>query len=86
MGNGRERVLWFVSGIGLGAGATFLFGTREGRRYRRQVARMVEDKYDQISEAGCEAIDRGKELLEEGRNFVQETGARIGRELHLAGR
>ena len=84
-GNG-ERILWFVVGVGIGTGATFLFGTREGRKVRRQVARMMEDGCDQITEAGREAIDKGKELLDEGRGFVKETGARIGRELHVARR
>jgi gas vesicle protein len=82
MRNAAERILWFAAGIGIGAGATFLFGTREGRKYRRQVARMVEDRYEQIAEAGREAIDKGKEMVEEGRQFVEETGKRVGARLH----
>jgi hypothetical protein len=86
MRNTAERILWFVTGVGIGAGATFLFGTREGRKYRRQMARMVEDRCEQIGEASREVIDKGKEFLETGREFVEETGRRVGARLHVAGR
>lgn len=81
-----ERILWFIAGVGIGTGATFLFGTRRGQRYRRQVARMVEDGCEQISEAGQEFVGRGKELLDSGREFVEETGRRVGARLHVAAR
>jgi hypothetical protein len=77
-------ILWFMAGIGIGTGATFLFGTRTGQRYRRQAARMVEDGCEQITGAGQEFLDKGKELFSNGREFVEETGARIGRELRFA--
>jgi len=86
MRNAGEKILWFVAGVGIGAGATFLFGTREGRKYRRQAARMVEDGCEQITEAGREALDKGKELLQNSREFVEETGRRVGARLHVAGR
>ena len=58
-GNG-ERVLWFVAGVGIGTGAMFLFGTRKGEKYRRQMARVVEDRREQIAEAGQEVLEKGK--------------------------
>ena len=86
MRNTGDRILWFMVGAGIGAGAAFLFGTREGRKYRQQVVRRLEDGCEQITEAGREAIDKGKELLDEGREFVEETGRRVGARLHVAGR
>jgi gas vesicle protein len=79
-----ERVLWFVIGASIGAGATFLFGTKEGRRYRRQMARMAEETCEQITETGQEILDKGRKVYESGREFVEETGKRVGARLHVA--
>ncbi|MBI3933651.1 MAG: YtxH domain-containing protein [Acidobacteria bacterium] len=81
-----EKVLWFVAGVGIGTGITFLFGTRTGKKYRRQMVRMVEDGCEQVTEAGKEVLDKGKELIETGREFVEEAGKRVGARLRVAGR
>jgi hypothetical protein len=84
MRSAGERIIFFVAGAGIGAGMVFLFGTRTGQRYRRQVARIVEDRCEQVTEAGREVLDKGKEALETGREFLEETGARIGKKLQFA--
>ncbi|MBI4478752.1 MAG: YtxH domain-containing protein [Acidobacteria bacterium] len=81
-----EKVLWLIAGLGIGAGVTFLFGTRAGRNYRRQIGRVVEEGCDQITEVGKDALEKGKELYESGREFVEETGKRVGARLHVAGK
>ena len=79
-----ERILWFVVGVGFGTGVALLFGTRTGRRYRRQMARIVEDGCDQVDEVRQDVLERGKEVYERGREFVEEAGSKVARSLHLA--
>ena len=84
MRNSGEKIFWLVAGAGIGAGATYLFGTREGRRYRRQVARMVEDGCEQLEVVRQDVLESGKEVFERGKEIVEETGAKVSRKLHLA--
>ena len=80
------KTLWFTTGLGIGAGATWLFGTRSGRRARRQITRVVEDGRERLTEAGHDVLEKGGELYERGKEFVGHTGSEVGRRLHLAGR
>lgn len=84
MRNTVEKALWFVVGAGVGAGVTFLYGTRTGRKYRRQMARMAEEGCERITETGQEILNKGKEFYESGKQFVEETGRRVGAKLHVA--
>jgi hypothetical protein len=81
-----KKSLWFTAGLGIGAGATWLFGTRGGRKARRQIARMVEDGRERLTEAGHDVLGKGEELYERGKEFAEHTGAEVGRRLHSAGR
>ena len=69
--------LWFVAGVGIGAGATWLFATRGGRKARRQVAHMVKDGREYIVKAGESACETGKEFYERGKEFAEDARERI---------
>ena len=67
-----EKFLWLLTGLGLGAGITFLFGTNEGRKMRRDVYRFAEDTGERIAEGGHKAVEMGKQVYERGREVVDE--------------
>ena len=67
-----ERFLWLVAGLGLGAGVTFLFTSKTGKKARRYVYRMAEDGRERLAEGGQEVLERGKELYERGKEIADE--------------
>jgi gas vesicle protein len=81
-----QQSLWFTAGLGIGAGATWLLATRDGRKARRKIGHMVREGRERLNEAGQDVFERGKEMLDRGKEFVEETGAEVGRRLHFAGR
>ena len=80
------KSLWLTAGIGVGAGATWLYGTRSGRKARRQIARVAEDGRERLTEAGHDVLEKGEELYERGKEFMEHTGTEVGRRLHFASR
>jgi len=67
-----ERYLWLVAGLGLGAGITYLFASKEGRKARRRFVRMMEDGTERLVERSEEVLERGKEFYERGREMADE--------------
>ena len=69
----QNDLLWLISGVGIGAGCTYLFATRDGRRLRRRLhqrgARLVETSQDWV-ESGKQLVDRGVELANDVGDFV----------------
>ena len=84
MRNSAGNLLWFIAGTGIGVGTMYLFGTKEGKKFRRQMARTMNEGCEQIGEARRELFERGKEILDEGKEFVEQTGKRVGASLHVA--
>ena len=64
--------VWLVAGLGLGAGVTYLFTTKSGKKARRYVSRMAEDGREKLAESGQEVLERGKELFERGKEMADE--------------
>ena len=65
-------IVWLVAGLGLGAGVTYLFTSKSGKKARRYVSRMAEDGRERLTETGQEVLDRGKELYERGKEMADE--------------
>ena len=67
-----EKVLWLVTGMGIGAAVALLFAPKTGRQMRRYLARLAEDGREVINERGMEVIDKSKQALDRGRAVVDE--------------
>ena len=76
----------FIAGLGIGAGATWFFGTRSGRKAQKKLVRLAEDGRDRIAESSREFLDKGKDLAERSLEIAGETSQRVGQMLHLAHR
>ncbi len=67
-----EKVLWLLTGVGLGAGAALLFAPKTGRDMRRYLARVAEEGRERVTEGGQEVLDKGKRVVERGKAVVDE--------------
>lgn len=79
-----QQSLSFTAGLGIGAGATWLLATRDGRKAQRKIAHMVKDGRERLHETGHDVFEKGREMLDRGKEFVEEHGAEVGRRLHFA--
>jgi hypothetical protein len=70
--NTVKGAFWLVGGAGIGAGFTYLYATRKGRRMRRQLSRMLDSYRYNIEDSGRDLLERGKELAESARTFWGE--------------
>lgn len=86
MNNNIGKVVWFVTGAGVGAGLVWLYGTKSGRRMRRRVAEAVEDGKEQLYDTSHEVLEKGKEFVERGKDFLGETRETLGRVASFAKR
>ena len=71
--------VWLAGGMGLGAGCTYLFATRQGRRLRRNMYRKAEDCRDRMVSAGEDLLHNGKSLLDRSRAFGDDMREFLGR-------
>ena len=62
-----EKFIWLSVGAGGGAGLTYLFGTKDGKRVRRRLHRLAERGRYRVVEGGKELLDRGKEMADDAR-------------------
>jgi hypothetical protein len=64
---------WLIGGIGIGAGCTYLFATRAGRRLRRNIYRKAEDCTSRVVAAGNDMLESGRDLVERGKDLGNYT-------------
>lgn len=68
--NGVDKTIYFLAGAGLGMSTAFLFGTRSGRRMRRNFQRWAEDSGERISDSGKEILEKSREVIDQTREMV----------------
>lgn len=72
----RSMGLWacgFLAGSALGLAAGMLTAPQSGKRTRRMIRRRAEEMEDGIAEATEEAVDRGRQMVDHGKRFVDQT-------------
>ena len=84
--------LWMIAGIGIGAGVTYLFATRQGRRLRRNLYRkadqyrakfvagtqdMLENGREILEQRGREVFEKGKDLRDSGKEFFKNSADKL---------
>jgi gas vesicle protein len=67
-----DRVLWLLTGLGIGAGVALLFAPKTGRDTRRYLRRLAEDSKDRLAESGSDVADKSRQAYERGRAVVDE--------------
>ncbi len=67
-----RALLWFVAGLGVGAGLALLFAPQAGRETRQMLARTAERSRDYLSERAEDLKERGRELYDRGRDVAED--------------
>jgi len=63
----------FLAGATLGLAAGVLTAPQSGKRTRRMIRRKAEETEDRIAVAAEEAVDRGRERMDQGKRLIDET-------------
>ena len=63
---------WFVCGAVIGAGAALLLAPEAGKHTRRKLVKQAQRGHKTFMNSSQEAISRGRELFERGRELADE--------------
>jgi gas vesicle protein len=67
-----SSIVWFVSGIALGAAVALLLAPEAGKHTRRKLAEHAERGRKTAMESGREIYERGRDLYERGREIAED--------------
>jgi len=76
---GGSRFMWFVVGIGVGAGIALLYAPKTGRETRKILNKKAGAAREFVEERGEEIYDRGREFVDRGREIVEEASDLVER-------
>ncbi|MBV9302189.1 MAG: YtxH domain-containing protein [Acidobacteriaceae bacterium] len=77
-------MIWFVSGLALGAAVALLLAPEKGERTRRKLMKQAERGRKTIVESGREIYERGKELYDRGREIAEDAAELFERGRNIA--
>jgi gas vesicle protein len=67
-----SNVIWFISGVALGAAVALLLAPEKGERTRRKLIKHAERGRKRVLESGREVYERGRDLYERGREVAED--------------
>ena len=70
-----STVVWFVSGIALGAVVSLLWAPEKGEQTREKLAEHAERGRKSLIESGREFYERGRDLYQRGREIAEDAAA-----------
>jgi gas vesicle protein len=75
----RERLMWFLIGVSLGAGVALLYAPYSGKDTRKLIRRRAEDVKDSLVETGENIVDAGKDVYRKGAGVASGAAGLINR-------
>jgi len=67
-----DDILWFLSGLAIGATAGLLLAPQSGEETRSQIRSAARKGGERLKETSDELYDRGLELFERGKELADE--------------
>jgi gas vesicle protein len=67
-----NNIGWFVAGAVVGMTAAILLAPQSGKKTRQLIADKTQQGKEAISETGKDAYDRSKEMIDKGRQLVED--------------
>jgi gas vesicle protein len=66
------KFVWFLAGMGIGAGIALLYAPKTGRDTRRLIGKTARHGRQAVADAGSDLIDKGREFYEKGRKVADD--------------
>ena len=79
-----STLVWFVSGIALGAAVALLLAPEKGAKTRKKLAQQAERGRKTLVESGREFYEKGRELYDRGREIVEDAAEMFERGRNIA--
>ena len=67
-----DDIIWFLSGLAIGATVGLLFAPQSGEETRAQIRSAALKGGERIRESGDELFARGRDLFERGKDLADE--------------
>ena len=67
-----NNIEWFVAGAVVGMTAAILLAPQSGKKTRRFIADKTQQGKDAVSETGKDVFDRSKDMVDKGRQLVED--------------
>ncbi len=62
--NGKNKNVWFIAGLGLGALAGILYAPRSGRETRKAIATGVDEEFEHLKVLGRDTRERVSNIMD----------------------
>jgi gas vesicle protein len=67
-----DKFVWFLAGIGIGAGIALLYAPKTGRDTRRLIGKKARHGREAVADVSRDLIDKGREFYEKGRKVADD--------------
>lgn len=69
-----DKVVWFLAGAAIGAAIALLYAPASGEETRSKIAEKASEGRDLLGDRGKELMERGRELYSKGKSMAEEAG------------
>ena len=67
-----SNLVWFLTGVAVGAAVGILYAPQSGKDTRRHIGKTARDSREAMEASGKELMDKGKELYDRGRKVADD--------------
>jgi gas vesicle protein len=72
MASDNSKVIWFTAGVALGATISLLFAPASGEETRRMIRGKASEGRDRLADKGKDLMEHGRNLYDKGRQIADE--------------
>ncbi|MEP7364621.1 MAG: YtxH domain-containing protein [Acidobacteriota bacterium] len=72
MASDNSKVIWFTAGVALGATISLLFAPASGEETRRMIRGRANEGRDRLADKGKDLMEHGRNLYDKGRQIADE--------------
>jgi gas vesicle protein len=69
-----SKVVWFLTGVAVGAAIALLYAPQSGHDTRKYIRKKAEEGRGALTDAGKDILDSGREVYDKGRKIAEEAG------------
>jgi len=79
-----SSLIWFISGVAVGAAVALLVAPEAGKHTRRKLADQAERGRKTMMDSGRDIYERGRDLYERGREIAEDAAEMFERGRNVA--